>query len=212
MADNELKELVAQLAINNRQQQERFEEQRKRDQEEDRKRQEYLEELIAEMKQESAKTESCLQKTESCLQKVIQEYGSFINNQGQQAEDFFIKGIRKTGLKVAGIQFDDISPRVIRQGRRGGIELDAVLTNGEVVALLEVKIKLHVNDVEAIYQKRIGAFRKYLREFNDKRLVVLVGGYTINLDALALAHRYGFICLTPDHQNLKIDAGAYRSF
>ena len=180
-------------------------------------------ELSAEMQKLSAemqklavaqqKTEAAQQETAATLQKVIQEYGGFINNQGQQAEDFFIKGLCKQDLQVAGIKFDEIFPRQVRQhGRSYGIEVDALLTNGEYVALLEVKSKVHINDVEAVFNKRIPAFRSFFHDYRDKSLLVLIGGNIFNSDALRKARDYGFICLTPDNQDLHIEAADFREY
>ena len=173
-------------------------------------------ELSAEMQKLAAaqqKTEAAQQETAATLQKVIQEYGGFINNQGQQAEDFFVKGLRKRHLQVAGIKFDEIFPRQVRQhGRNDGIEVDALLTNGEYVALLEVKSKVHINDVEAVFNKRIPAFRNFFHDYRDKSLLVLIGGNIFNSDALRKARDYGFICLTPDNQDLHIEAADFREY
>ena len=168
----------------------------------------------AQQKTEAAqqKTEAAQQETAATLQKVIQEYGGFINNQGQQAEDFFIKGLCKQGLQVAGIKFDEIFPRQARQYGRSGIEVDALLTNGEYVALLEVKSKVHINDVEAVFNKRIPAFRNFFHDYRDKSLLVLIGGNIFNSDALRKARDYGFICLTPDNQDLHIEAADFREY
>ena len=170
---------------------------------------------LAQQKTEAAqqKTEAAQQETAATLQKVIQEYGGFINNQGQQAEDFFVKGLRKRHLQVAGIKFDEIFPRQVRQhGRNDGIEVDALLTNGEYVALLEVKSKVHINDIEAVFNKRIPAFRNFFHDYRDKSLLVLIGGNIFNSDALRKARDYGFICLTPDNQDLHIEAADFREY
>ena len=71
---------------------------------------------------------------------------------------------------------------------------------------------LHINDVEAVYDKRIPRFRKLFREYQDMDLLVLVGGMSINSDALDKAHEYGFICLQPDNQQLSIDASHSKRF
>ena len=171
-----------------------------------------LKDLVAGLAVSQAKTDAQIAKTDAIVQKVTQQYGNYINNQSRRAEEFFIKGIKKLDLRVADIQFDDIFPNLIRQSRHSGIELDALLTNGEVVAILEVKTRLHVNDVDAVYHKRIPAFRKFFREYRDKSLLVLVGGLSVNSDALAKAYEYGFICLRPDNQQLAVDASCSKRF
>ena len=92
------------------------------------------------------------------------------------------------------------------------MEIDALLTNGEYVALLEVKTKVHVNDVETVFHRRIPAFRNFFSDYRDKSLLVLIGGNIFNDDALAKARAYGFICLTPDNQDLHIEAADFRKY
>ena len=158
------------------------------------------------------KTAAAQQETEATLQKIAKEYGAFINNQGLQSEDFFIKGLQKRNLKIGDIQFDEILPRQEHQRGKRGVEIDALLTNGEYVALLEVKTKVHVNDVETVFHRRIPAFRNFFSDYRDKSLLVLIGGNIFNDDALAKARAYGFICLTPDNQDLHIEAADFRKY
>ena len=161
-----------------------------------------------------AETGAQIAETDAIVRRISREHGNYINNQSRIVEEFFVKSIRKLNLRLAGIQFDDIAPNIIRHRHSSGIgiELDALMTNGEVVAILEVKTILHINDVEAVYDKRIPAFRKLFREYQDMDLLVLVGGMSINSDALDKAHEYGFICLQPDNQQLSIDASHSKRF
>ena len=197
MTDAEIRTLIAELAANTKELQATTKELQKGEQA-SRERQDKTDQLMAE--------------NTADLKRILKEYGGFINNQGKQAEEFFIEALRKLELKVADLEFDDITANVSRQRRDGGIELDALLTNGELVAFLEVKTRLHRNDIEDIYHRRIPAFRKFMREFHDKALVVLVAGHSVNADALKRAQNYGFICLKPDHQKLSLASATYAKF
>ena len=173
-----------------------------------------LKNLVASLAVSQAKTDAQIAKTDAIVRSISREYGNYINNQSRIVEEFFVKGIKKLNLRLAGVQFDDIAPNLTRQNHSSGIgiELDALMTNGEVVAILEVKTILHIDDVEAVYDKRIPAFRKLFREYQDMDLLVLVGGMSINSDALDRAHEYGFICLQRDKQQLSIDASHSKRF
>ena len=215
MTDQELKDLVAGLAVsqaNYEARQANYEAQQANYEAQQAAAQAAAEARKVEADARQAKNDAQIAKTEALVRKITQQYGNYINNQSRRAEEFFIKGIKKLDLRVADIQFDDIFPNLIRQRRHSGIELDALLTNGEVVAILEVKTRLHGNDVDAVYHKRIPAFRQFFREYRDKSLLVLVGGLSVNSDALAKAHEYGFICLQPDNQQLAVDASCSRRF
>ena len=211
MTDQELKDLVAGLAVSQANTEARQAEAEAR-QAEAEARQAEAEARQAEAEARQAKNDAQIAKTDAIVRKISRQYGNHINNQSRRAEEFFIRGIKKMGLQVAGFKFDDITPNLNRQGHSSGIELDGLLTNGEVVAILEVKTRLHVNDVDAVYHKRIPAFRQFFREYRDKSLLVLVGGLSINSDALAKAHEYGFICLRPDNQQLAVDASSCKRF
>ena len=140
-------------------------------------------------------TQEAQKKTAATVREVSKQYGAYINNQGLQTEHFFVRGLENMQRKVAGIQFDELYVRHTDQRKRTGIELDAMLVNGQYVALLEVKTKVHVNDIEAVFNKRIANFRKLFPSHGDKHLLVLIGGNMFNDDALDKARDYGFICL-----------------
>ena len=103
-------------------------------------------------------------------------------------------------------------PNATRQNKRGGIELDALLTNGDTVGILEVKSTLHKDDVGTVHDIKIEKFRSFFHEYADKKLLVMVAGDLINPDALELAHQHGFVCLTPNNQKLAIDTSHARVY
>ena len=142
----------------------------------------------------------------------MQTYGNYVDNQGRKVEDFFIQGIRKNNLRVGALEFDDIFPTATRANkRRGDIEVDALLLNGTVVGILEVKSTLHRNDVNKVKDSLIPRFRELYPEYQDKQLAVLVAGELINPDANDLAREMGFIVLSPNNQDLSVDDSCYRA-
>ena len=227
MTDQELKDLVAGLAVSQAKTDAQIAELTVRQAKTDAQiaeltvRQAKTDEQLAELTVKQAKTDAQIAETDAQIAKtdalvsdISRQYGNNINNQSRRAEEFFFKGIEKLDLQLAGVQFDDMIPNLERQIRsRGiGIELDALLTNGEVVAILEVKTNLHIKDVKEVYDKRIPNFRKIFREYQDKDLLVIVAGLGVEKDALKKAHEYGFICLQPDNQQIAIDASHLKRF
>ena len=69
---------------------------------------------------------------------------------------------------------------------------------------MEVKKKLHLNDVDKVHDKLIGRFRELFPEHRAKRLLVLVAGETVNSDAAAQALENGFIVLSFEERKLTI--------
>ena len=204
MTDQELKDLVAGLAVS----------QAKTDAQIAKLtvRQAKTDEQLAELTAKQAKTDAQIAKTDALVSDISRQYGNNINNQSRRAEEFFVNGIRKLKLRLAGVKFNNITANVARKTDSSGIELDALLINSEVVAILEVKTNLHIKDVKEVYDKRIPNFRKIFSEYQDKDLLVIVAGLGVEKDALEKAHEYGFICLQPDNQQIAIDASHSKRF
>ena len=175
-------------------------------------RQAKTDEQLAELTVSQAKTDAQIAKTEAIVKDIARQYGNNINNQSRRAEEFFVNAIRKLKLQLAGMKFNNITANITRKTDSSGMELDALLFNGEVVAIMEVKTNLHIKDVKEVYDKRIPNFRKIFSEHQDKDLLVIVAGLSIEKDALEKAHEYGFICLQPDNQQIAIDASHSKLF
>ena len=147
---------------------------------------------MAELRDQTAETDKRLNK----LMAGNETMQSFIKNDSDACEQHFVDSLDSHDLKVAGVKFDEIYSNVRK--KRGGknIELDALLINGDSVALMEVKKKLHLNDVVKVRDNLIGRFRDLFPEHQAKRLLVLVAGESINADAETKALESGFVVLS----------------
>ncbi len=218
MTDQELKDLVAGLAVSQAKTDTQIAELTVRQARTDAQiaeltvRQAKTDEQLAKTDAQIAKTEAQIAKTDALVKDISRQYGNNINNQSRRAEEFFVNGIRKLKLQLAGMKFKNITANITRKTDSSGIELDALLINSEVVAIMEVKTNLHIKDVKEVYDKRIPNFRKIFSEYQDKDLLVIVAGLSIEKDALEKAHEYGFICLQPDNQQIAIDASHSKRF
>ena len=162
--------------------------------------------------EEQARRDQMLAEDRARWAAFMNTYGSYVDNQGRKVEEFFIKGLHKNNLKVGAIEFDDLFPGARRMNKRGSIEIDALLLNGSVVGVVEIKSTLHVNDVRKIGDSLIPRFRKLYPEHQDKQLAVIVAGESVNRDALKLARESGFIILQPDHEAISVDASHYQAW
>ena len=155
--------------------------------------------ILTEVATRQEQTEAQMAKTDKRLNKLIagnEAMQSFIKNDADACEQRFVDSLDSHGLKVAGVNFDEIYSNVRK--KRGGknIELDALLINGDSVAIMEVKKKLHLNDVVKVRDNLIGRFRDLFPEHQAKRLLVLVAGESINADAENEALEAGFVVLS----------------
>ena len=127
MTDDELKALVASLALGQRELQEA---QKKTDEQKTRTDEQILSLL------ESQK------ETDRKLQKVSDMLGGMGQNQGDVAEEFFFNSL-VDDPHLGGIHFDDISKNDYKQRGKLQEEYDIVMTNGNAIGIVEVKYKAH---------------------------------------------------------------------
>lgn len=100
--------------------------------------------------------EQRMSRIEKILDQVAKEHGSLANNLGDVAEETFYAGLEASKW-LGNQQFTSIAKNV-RDFK--GNEYDIVLMNGSAVAVLEVKHKVHPNDVRELMEKTIPSFRK----------------------------------------------------
>ena len=154
---------------------------------------------MAENAAQMAKTDAQIARTDKEINKLLRstkELHSNVRNEADACEQRFIASLRRHKLVIAGVTFDEIYSNQKKDRKGEHIELDGLLVNGDSIAILEVKKRLHLNDVEKVRDNLIGRFRKLYPEHQNKRLMVLVAGDNINNDAAAAALEAGFIVLS----------------
>jgi len=172
MTDDELKDLVASIAVS----QMHTDEQMKLTDE----RLTRTEELIKQAGEQMKRTDEQLKRTDEKLERVSVQLGNISRNQGDVAEEFFYNSLLKDNYldtiafdgipknevaeeffyhslikdnHLGTITFDDITKNMGK--RRGNIQekYDLFMTNGDSIAIVEVKYKAHTNDLDELDQK-----------------------------------------------------------
>ncbi|MDR0331368.1 MAG: hypothetical protein LBH93_06655 [Chitinispirillales bacterium] len=130
---------------------------------------------------------------------------------GRFAEEYFLNTIEDSGLKFAGISFDEMHPHVktfknLPDGTRLDGEFDIVLTGAEAVAIIELKYKAESGDVEDIVDRKVKSFRALFPEYGGLSLYLGVGALSFDGPSVAKARKSGVALLKQVGQ-----AVAYRS-
>ena len=123
MTDDELKALVASLAIA----QKATDEQMKR-------------------------TDEQMKRTDEKLERIGISKGNVTNNQGDVAEEFFFNSLANDA-HLGNIHFDDVEKNGHKRRGKTEEEYDIVMTNGDAVGIVEVKYKAHANDLDKLDRK-----------------------------------------------------------
>ena len=175
MTDQELKDLVASLAINSAKTDAQMAK---------------TDTQISRLEIAQLKTDTQLAKTDAKLDKLAKLYGGSANNQGDVAEEFYYNSL-KDKLKVGGIQFDYIEKNVTRRKNNVEDEYDILLINGKVVYIIEVKYKTHPRDLERIINKKHPNFKKLYPEYKDYKHLLGIATFHITDELKEDALRMG---------------------
>ena len=163
MTDQELKELVANLAV-----------------------------AQAKTDEQLKKTDEQFKKTDKKLNKIAKMVGAIGNNQGDVAEEYFINSLNDNPY-IANINFDYLIPNYVIKGKDIKDEYDILLVNGESVAIIEIKYKLHPSDVDKL-EKKIKNLKK-LPQYKNYKVYAGVAGFYVSNEVLEKALKKGYFVL-----------------
>ena len=137
--------------------------------------------------------------------KVSKQMGGIDENQGHHAEQFF-QSVFKKKLEFGKIKYDEMIPNLAYKGKKDEIEFDIALVNGDSIALIEVKNRIHPDFVIELAEKRIEKFRKYFYEFDNYDVYLGIAGFSFSDEVLDRASSYGIGIVRQVGEGVEIDA------
>ncbi len=166
-------------------------------------------ESIQKLSRQVEETSKEVKATTRAVKDLNKKVGGAGQVRGRITEEFFYKALREE-RRIGVLKFDDIylNFEAKRDGRR--TEYDLLLTNGELVAVVEVKHNLRLDNVEDMRKIRAPHARYYLRRFSDKKMLFVMAYMTADTQAVALAHECGYATLSPDGQKARADISCVR--
>lgn len=182
MTDQELKDLVASLAI-----------------------------AQANTDAQLAKTDAQLAKTDAKLNRIAEMYGGIANNNGYFAEDSFAAALERNP-RLGELEFDEVSTRWKGRHNGQDAEFDIVLLNGERVGLVEVKYRLTPSDVKKFAERTIPLFRQMFSEYATAKIYGGVAGLSYSEGAVSEARERGLFALAADGMDLRFINDSVRAY
>jgi hypothetical protein len=168
MTDEELKNLVASLAESGKETDRRMQETDRRMQETDR--------LFKELDKK--------------LDKLCVQVGGIDENQGHHAEQYFQNAFAEKPV-FGGIKYDNVIPNLTYKKRNLEIEFDIVLVNGNSIALIEVKNRIHPKFVKQFAEERVKKFREYFPIYKNFKTRLGIAGFSFSKKVMEEAKKYG---------------------
>ena len=158
-----------------------------------------LEQETVRLKQE---TERIRQDTERTFKKMFKEVGGISNNNGDFAEEYFITAFEQD--KTLGkIHFDDIQTNISVKDRNKGDEYDIVLYNDESIAIIEIKYKAKICDIDDVVRK-VDSFRHWFPKYQNYNIYLGLAGLSFQRNVVLKAQDKGIAIIRQKGDKLVI--------
>ena len=165
-----------------------------------------FQETHEELRLKSLETEKMFQESDKKFQKELKAlkdmiYGIGYNN-GDVAEDFFFNGFSAT-KQVGDVHYDFVDRNRERRLKRIEGEYDIILVNANNLLVVEVKYKLHPNDVTKFAEKSLPNFKELFPEYKNYTVHGAVATFALPPDSYKLAIKYGLQIFTQSGDGIK---------
>jgi len=145
------------------------------------------------------------------IDKLTEQIGGIDNNIGHHAEQFF-QNVFADKKVFGGIQYDDIILNMKHSDKSGEVEFDIVLENGNSVAIIEVKSRIHPSFVRKLAEERVRKFRKYFPEYKNYDAYLGIAGFSFSKAVLEEAKKYGVGIIRRVGKGIVIDAEGLKAY
>jgi hypothetical protein len=140
-----------------------------------------------------AETEAQMQRTDEKLERMGIHLGNITKNQGDVAEEFFFNSLRHEP-RLGNIKFDDLTKSMTKCKGKIEEEYDIVLTNGDAIAVVEVKYKAHTKDLKKL-ERKLRNFKLLFPVYQSYKLYGALASFHFNDDAKDKALERGYFVL-----------------
>ncbi len=160
-----------------------------------------------------AKSDKSWEALRSQMKEVQGELGGIGKSNGEIAEDFFYNGLKKN-MQLMSIEIEEIDRNNNRYRKNIGLkgEYDIVLTNTDVVILVEVKSKFKAQHVIKLVEKQIPKYKILYPEKKNYKVRGAIAAFTFEDKAIELAKEYGLFILTQSGENIEVVQNATKIY
>jgi hypothetical protein len=145
------------------------------------------------------------------IDKVTKQIGGIDNNIGHHAEEYF-QNIFTERMVFGGVEYDDMTPNLAHREKNGEVEFDIFLENGDAVAIIEVKNRIHPNFIKELAGERLQKFRKYFPGYNNHKAYLGIAGFSFSKAVLKEAKEYGVGIIRQVGDSVEMAAGELKAY
>jgi len=133
--------------------------------------------------------------------------GNIGQNQGDVAEEFFLQSLLKDN-HLGSIRFDDIVKNMEKHRGQLQEEYDLVMTNGDAIGIVEVKYKAHTHDLDKL-DRKMRNFKQLFPWFKDYKQYGAIASFHINDAAKKEALKRGYFVLQRSGDVVHTESGEH---
>jgi hypothetical protein len=191
MSWDDIKALVAELAIQSKETDRKFQETER-----------LLKERSEETERKFRETDRKFQETRELLDRLSRRFGDLGNRLGE-----FVEAMVEPALvdlfRARGLDVSEVHRRVT--SRRGGeaIEIDLLVVDGDTAVAVECKSRLTKEEVER-HVERMNKFKRLLPKYADMRVHGAVAGMVVDEDAIQAAQAAGLWVLAQSGETVAL--------
>ena len=139
------------------------------------------------------------------MKKLSSNIGGIGDSNGYFAEEFFSKNL-EASMSLGRFKFHEIERNLNRHYPKKNLQgqYDIVLTNTEIVVVVEVKYKLSEKHVRRFYDKGLKNFTKLFPSFSNYKLYGAIASMSDPNEASKLAKEYGLFVLGQSGNEVEI--------
>ena len=158
---------------------------------------------------ETAELKKVVAETSRKVEKISKFYGGMASSQGDFAENFFTNSLQRT-LSIGGIEFDSMAAPLYL-GKKGKTrEFDIVMVNGASVAIVEVKYKANLADLDQV-AAQIKAYRERQPAHKDFAIYAGLASLSVNRSIVKAARERGFFVLQQVGETMEVTSEGMRA-
>jgi len=166
-----------------------------------------LKALVASLAIAQKETDRQFKETDRKLDKVAKMLGGIGANQGDIAEDFFYNSLIADN-HLGQLKFDDVTKNMEKHRGKVHEEYDLFLTNGESIAIIEVKYKAHLQDINKL-ERKFYNFKKLFPIYNGYKLYGAMASFYFNHETKEELLKQGYFVLERSGNLIKSENQTY---
>ncbi|MCF8309347.1 MAG: hypothetical protein K9I68_10095 [Bacteroidales bacterium] len=136
------------------------------------------------------------------IDRLAKMYGGASENSREMAEEFFKRGLEARD-SIFGFKYEQVD-RLERKRKNLQGEYDIVLHNGEYAIVIEVKFKLHPDDVDDFIDRKLPKFKPLFKEYAHKKVIGAVAAMSVPKESYEKAKKYGLLILSQSGENIAV--------